>query len=83
VQLEVLADRRPSEQLVSDLGDVPAHRDDLEGDDVGLAGLLRPPEVGQAQTPVAPLPREVKRVDSSPVCGSRAIRSSPLETAGK
>ena len=58
VQLHVLPVGVAGEQRVRDLGDVRPHRDDLEGNHVGLAGLRGPEEVGQAQPPVATLPGE-------------------------
>jgi hypothetical protein len=58
VQLEVLAVGVAGEQLPGHLRHPAPHGDHLEGDHVDLAGLLRPPEVGQAQVPVPTLARE-------------------------
>ena len=58
VQLQVVAVGVVREELVGRLGDPGADGDDLEADDVGLAGLLGPEEVGQAQPAAAALARE-------------------------
>jgi hypothetical protein len=71
------------EQLAGHLRHPAAHGDDLEGDHVDLAGLLRPPEVGQAQVPVATLAREGEAAALVAGGASRTMRSSPLDTAGK
>src|SRR3954465_5939855 len=58
VQLQVVTVGVASEQFCSDLRHLGADRHQLERDDVYLAGLFGPEEVGQAQETVASLPRE-------------------------
>ena len=58
MQLHVLPVGVAGEQLVGHVRHVRAHRDDLEGHDVGLARVGAAEEVGQAQPPVPALPRE-------------------------
>ena len=58
VQFEVVAVGVGLEELGGLLADPGADGDDLEADDVGLAGLLRAEEVGQAQPAAAALARE-------------------------
>src|SRR3954452_23068079 len=58
VQVQVVTVGVASEQLCSDLAHLGADSHQLERDDVYLAGLFGPEEVGQAQETVASLPRE-------------------------
>src|SRR3954471_10832343 len=58
VQLQVVTVGVASEQFCSDLGHLGADSNQLERDDIYLAGLFGPEEVGQAQEAVASLPRE-------------------------
>jgi hypothetical protein len=58
VHLQVVPVGVGREQLGGELADAPAHGGHLEGDHVGLAGVLPTEEVGQAQPPVPALPRE-------------------------
>ena len=71
------------EQVLGPIGDLVAHRDDVEG---GVVDLFadRSEEVGDAQVRILPLPGKLNRVSSLwALTSSQMTRSSPSPFAGK